>query len=111
MLRGKPHAKNETNAAVYLSPKLSCTVEHADGFVVDLPVYTEDGWAAGLLVESDWTAIWRSSKFANKPIAGNGPVGNEVFVDCISELDRQIKERCLVARGRAGSHGDGELRT
>jgi len=67
---------------------------------VDLAVYTEDGWAAGLLVESDWTAIWRPSKFADKPVAGNFPVGNEVFVDCISELERQSKERCLFARGR-----------
>jgi hypothetical protein len=101
MLRVKLHAKNETNAAVYLSPKLGSTIEHTDDFVVDLPVDTEDGWAAGLLVESNRTAIWRSSEFTDKPVAGNLPVRNEVFVDCISELDRQSKERCLYATGRA----------
>jgi hypothetical protein len=100
-VRVKLQTEKVTSGPHYMSTKLGCTIEHANDFVVDLAVYTEDGCAAGLLVESDWTAIWRPSKFADKPVAGNFPVGNEVFVDCMSELERQSMERCLFARGRA----------
>jgi hypothetical protein len=102
-VRRKLQAENVTKTAAYLSPKFGFTIEHADDLVMDLPVYTEDGWTARLLVESDWTAIWRSSKFADKPVAISRPIGNEVFVDCISELDRQTKERCLLVHADRGS--------
>lgn len=64
---------------------------------MDLPVYAEDGWTAGLLVVSDRTAIGRPSLVA-EPVALYVIVGNKVSVDCSSELDRQTKERCLFAR-------------
>jgi hypothetical protein len=67
---------------------------------VDLPVYAEDGWTAGLLVVSDRTAIGRSSSLAAEPVAWYVIVGNKVFVDCSSKLYRQTKERCLCARDR-----------
>lgn len=97
----KLHTEKVTTGPHYVGIKLSCTIEHANDFVVDLPVYTEDGWAAGLVVESEWSAINTSSPLADEPVARNVPVRNEVFVNCISELDRQSKERCLFARGRA----------
>jgi hypothetical protein len=66
---------------------------------VDLPVYAEDGWTAGLLVVSDRKAIRKSSLLV-VPVALYVIVGNKVFVDCSSELYRQTKERCLFARDR-----------
>jgi hypothetical protein len=48
---------------------------------------------------SDRTAIRRSSLVA-EPVALYVIVGNKVFVDRSSELDRQTKERCLFARDR-----------
>jgi hypothetical protein len=97
----KLHTEKVTTGPHYVGIKLSCTIEHANDFIVDLPVYMEDGWAAGLVVESEWTAINTSSPLADEPVAGNVPVRNEVFVNCISELDRQTKEQGLLARARA----------
>jgi hypothetical protein len=60
----KLHADKVTIASCYGHPEACGTIEHADDFVVDLPVYAEDGWTAGLLVVSDRTAIGRSSLVA-----------------------------------------------
>ena len=61
---------------------------------MDLPVYAEDGWTAGLLVMPERTGN------AADPVDWYVIVGNKVFVDYSSELDRQTKERCLFARDR-----------
>jgi hypothetical protein len=85
----KLQTEKVTNSSCYEHREACSTIEHADNFIVNLPVYAEDGWTAGLLVVSDRTAVWRPSRFANEPVATYEIVGNEVFVDCSSKLDRQ----------------------
>jgi hypothetical protein len=91
----KLNAKKVTIVSCYEHPEACGTIEHADDFVVVLPVCAEDGWTAGLLVVLDSTAIG-SSWLVSVP--SYEIVGNKVFEDCSSELYRQAN------RGRCEGH-------
>ena len=91
ILCAKLHAEKVTFASRYEHLGLCCNIEHANNFVEILPVYAEDGWTVRLLVMAERTVVARSSPFADETVVIYDIVGNELFIDCSSELDRQTK--------------------